>query len=193
MGKNIPIEISARHIHLSQTDLDILFGQGYELTVLKDLSQPGQYAANETVKIIGSKGEFGKVRVLGPVREKTQIEISKTDAKELGIDPPVRDSGNLAGTPGVKIEGPQGSLELREGVILALRHIHIDPKTAQELGITDGDLVRVKVGGDREIVFDNVLARVNENFKLAMHVDTDEANAAGVDRENNQGELILSE
>lgn len=187
----IPIEISARHVHLALRELNILFGQNCKLTKFKDLSQPGQFAANETLKLIGPKGQLENVRILGPLREKTQVEISETDARELGIDPPVKESGNLADTPGIKLVGPKGMLNLNNGVILALRHLHIDPETANSLSIKDGDRIKVDVSGKRDLLFENVLVRVNENFKLAMHIDTDEANAAGIDANNHEGEIIL--
>jgi len=186
----VPIEISARHVHLSQADLDKLFGFGFELTKAHDLSQPGQFAANETVNLVGSRGEIDKVRILGPVRPETQVEVSETEARALGLEPPVRDSGNLANTPGVKIIGPAGAVDLKQGVILALRHIHIDPVTAATLEVKNNDRVKVDTKGERDLLFENVLVRVSPNFKLAMHLDTDEANAAGIDKENHFGEII---
>lgn len=188
----VTIEISARHVHLSCADLEHLFGNGYKPSVLKALSQPGQYAAEETVKLVGPKGEIDKTRILGPCREATQVEISETEARALGIKPPVRDSGNLAGTPGLRLVGPKGELELKQGAILALRHIHIDPKTANELGVKNGDRVKVDTKGVRDMLFENVLVRVSPDFKLAMHIDTDEANAAGIDSENHVGEIIVN-
>ncbi len=190
-GVKIPIEISARHVHLTLNDLKILFGENYKLTKFKDLSQPGQFAANETLKLIGPKGQLENVRILGPVREKTQVEISETDARELGIDPPVKESGNLADTPGIKLVGPKSMLNLKNGVILALRHLHVDPETAKSLSIKDGDRIKVDISGKRDLLFENVLVRANKNFKLAMHIDTDEANAAGIDANNHEGEIIV--
>jgi len=187
----IPIEISARHIHLSCADQEILFGRGFKPTVLKDLSQPGQFAAEETVSLVGPKGRIEKARVLGPCRRETQVELSETEARELGLNPPVRDSGNLAATPGIKVVGPAGEIELARGVILALRHIHVDPATAEKLGLKNGDRVKVDVGGARDLLFENVLVRVSPDFKLAMHIDTDEANAAGIDQANRFGEIIV--
>jgi len=187
----ITIEISARHVHLSKPDLEKLFGPGYELTKLKGLSQqPGQFAAKETVKLVGPAGQLEKVRVLGPCRQETQVEVSETEARTLGLNPPVRDSGNLGGTPGIKIVGPKGEVELKQGVILALRHIHIDPATAAELGVKNYDRVKVDTIGPRDLLFENVLVRVDPSFRLAMHIDTDEANAAGIDKSNNLGEII---
>lgn len=176
--KQIPIGISARHVHVSRVDLDVLFGKDYQLTVKKDLSQPGQYASNERVDIVTEKGSFKGVSILGPERKQTQIEISLTDALKLGITPPVRDSGDLAGSPGITLVGPAGQVTLPVGVIAALRHIHMTPADATDLGVTDKQIVKVRCGGQRGLVFDNVLVRVHETFALEMHLDTDEANAA---------------
>lgn len=187
----VPIEVSARHVHLSKPDLEKLFGAGFVLTKLKDLSQTGQFAARETVQLVGSLGSKDKVRVLGPCREETQVEVSETDAKILGLEAPARDSGDLDGSVGVKIVGPAGEVVLKRGLILALRHIHIDPQTAEKLGVKDGDHVKVDTSGARDLLFENVLIRVDPSFRLAMHIDTDEANAAGLDRGNNLGEIIV--
>ena len=176
--KRIPVGISARHVHVSREDLDILYGPGYQLTVRKDLSQPGQFAAEETVDLVTEKGNFKKVRILGPERKQTQIEISLTDSLKLGIKPPVRDSGNLAGSPGITVVGPQGSIQLKQGVIVACRHIHMTAADAAELGVKDKQMVQVCCGGERGLTFGNVLIRVNDSFRLEMHVDTDESNAA---------------
>lgn len=176
----ISVGISARHIHVSPEHLAILFGPGYELQVYKDLSQPGQYAAQETVDLVTEKGSFKKVRILGPTRKSTQVEIALTDAMKLGIVPPVRDSGDIKGSPGLTIVGPKGEVKLTEGVIAACRHIHMTPADAAAYGVKDKDIVKVRVGGDsRCLIFDRVLVRVNENFRLEMHLDTDEGNAAG--------------
>jgi len=188
---NVPIEISARHVHLARPDLEKLFGLRFELTKYKDLSQPGQFAAKQTVTLAGPQGQLKGVRILGPCRKETQLEISETEARALGLTPPVRDSGNLAGTPGIKIIGPKGEIVLERGVILALRHIHIDPATAEKLGVKNGDRVKVDTTGARDLLFENVLVRVDPDFKLAMHIDTDEANAAGIDSGNNSGEIIV--
>ncbi|NLC95422.1 MAG: phosphate propanoyltransferase [Bacilli bacterium] len=186
MKTKLPIAMSNRHIHLSPEHLEALFGAGYELTKFKDLSQPGQFAANEKVDIVGPKGTLKGVRVLGPCRGKTQIEISRTDSFVLGIYPPVRDSGDIKGTPGAKIIGPKGEIEIEEGVIIAARHIHMHPDDAKEFGVKDKDRVRVKVEGERGLIFDNVLVRVRDDFALEMHVDIDEGNAAGI----NNGDLV---
>ena len=184
VGK-VPVGVSNRHLHVSQEDLETLFGSGYELTPLKDLSQPGQYAAEETVTLVTSKGSIQRVRILGPVRPATQIEISRTDAFGLGLRPPVRDSGSIKESAGVVVVGPKGAVTLPEGVILALRHMHMDLADAEAFGVKDKDVVTVKVGGERALTFDNVLVRVRDDFALEFHIDTDEANAAAL----NNGEL----
>jgi putative phosphotransacetylase len=180
MQKQVPIGISARHIHLSADHIEILFGSGYSLKELKPLSQPGQFAAEETVAVIGPKGCFEKVRILGPSRKLTQLEISRTDSFQLGINPPVRESGNIEGTPGIKIVGPAGEIELDKGVIVAARHIHFHTSDAEKWGIKDRELLKVKVNGERPLILENVLARVSDQYSLDMHIDTDEANASGV-------------
>jgi len=183
----IIVGVSNRHVHLSREDLETLFGKGYELTPVKELRQPGQYAAKETVTIVGPKGAIENVRVLGPVRKETQVEISRTDAFRLGVRPPVRDSGDLEGTPGIVIIGPNGILVKEKGVIIAKRHIHMHPKDAEYYGVKDKDIVKVIVeNGDRRLIFDDVLIRVREDFALEFHVDTDEANAAML----NTGDLV---
>jgi putative phosphotransacetylase len=176
----VPVGLSNRHLHLSQEHLDILFGEGFELTKMKDLSQPGQYAANEKVDIVGPKGTLKGVRILGPVRKETQIEISLTDSFVLGVTPPVRDSGDLAGSPGAKIIGPKGEVEIDKGVIAAARHIHMHTTDGVEFGVADKDIVSVRVGGKRGLSFDNVLIRVHRDYALEMHVDVDEGNAASL-------------
>jgi putative phosphotransacetylase len=178
--KNVPVGVSARHIHLTEEHIAILFGSGYELNVLKPLSQPGQFAAEETVAVIGPKGRFDKVRILGPARKASQLEISKTDSFQLGVRPPVRESGSIDNTPGITIQGPAGEVVLERGVIVAARHIHFHTKEAAEWGIEDKQLLRVRVQGERPLVFEDVIARVSDQFALDMHIDTDEANAAGV-------------
>lgn len=186
---NIPISISARHIHLSREHVRQLFGANYELTVFVELSQPGQYACNEQLTIKGSKGSIEDVRILGPARSITQVEISKTDCFKLGIKAPVRNSGDIKDSPGAVLIGPAGSVELSEGVIQAKRHIHMSPKDADELGVMDKQWVMVRIPGDRGIIFDDVLIRVNDQYNLDMHIDTDEANAAGI-KNGSFGELI---
>ncbi|MDE3840946.1 propanediol utilization protein [Bacillus methanolicus] len=176
----IPVGVSNRHIHLKREHMDVLFGKGYELTKMKDLSQPGEFAANETVKVVGTKGEFPNVRILGPLRNLTQLEISKTDSYILGVKAPLRSSGNILGTPGIKIVGPKGELEIEEGVIVAERHIHMTPEDAEKFGVNNGQYVSVKTEGERSLVFNKVLIRVKDTYALDMHIDTDEANAAGL-------------
>lgn len=177
----VPIAVSARHVHLTERSIATLFGPGYELAPLKPISQPGQYAARETVRLVGPKGHLDQVRVLGPPRQNDQVEISRTDEFTLGVDAPVRESGDLDNTPGIRIEGPAGAVTIPKGVICALRHIHMRPAEAEALGVASGDRVDVRVDSDgRDLVFGDVLVRVGENFRLEMHVDTDEANAAGL-------------
>lgn len=173
----IPIGVSNRHVHLCKKDLETLFGQGYELTKKSDLAQPGQYAANETVAVRGPKGEFKKVRVLGPLREESQVEISLTDGFQIGVKAPIKESGHLENTPGVTLIGPKGCVEMPRGTIVALRHIHMNPQTAEKLGVHDKDIVEVETFGERAGVLGNVLIRVSDKFSLEMHVDIDEANA----------------
>jgi putative phosphotransacetylase len=180
MRTQLPIAMSNKHIHLSEEDLNKLFGQDYKLTKRKDLVQPGQYAAEEKVDVVGPKGTLKGLRVLGPVRKNTQIEIAITDAFTLGVEAMVRNSGNIAGTPGAKIVGPKGEVEIKEGVIVAARHIHMNTNEAKEFGVKDQDIVKVKVNGFRGLVYDNVLVRSGEGYKLEMHVDMEEGNAAGV-------------
>ncbi|MDR6552735.1 putative phosphotransacetylase [Paenibacillus qinlingensis] len=175
---------------MSKTDLATLFGEGYELSVFKDLSQPGQYAAQETVAIVGPKGQFDKVRILGPVRPQTQIEVSRTDAFSLGIHPPVRESGHIDDTPGLRVIGPKGEVTLEKGVIVAARHIHFHTSDAKQWGIQDKQLLRVKLRGERPLIFEDVIARVSDQFALDMHIDTDEGNAAGV-KTGDEAELLL--
>ncbi|KAF2962421.1 phosphate propanoyltransferase [Fervidobacterium sp. 2310opik-2] len=179
--KEMPIVagVSNRHVHLSREDVEILFGKDYQLTPIKDLGQPGQFACKETVIIAGPKGTIEGVRVLGPERKETQVEISLTDAFKLGVMPPVRDSGDLEGTPGITIIGPKGTVVKNKGVIIAKRHIHMHTNDAEKFGVKDKDIVKVIVEkGDRKLIFDDVLIRVSEKFALEFHVDTDEANAA---------------
>ena len=179
MSKFARIGISARHIHLSREHVEILFGQGYQLKVLKPVYQPGQYAAAETVDIVSAKTTCKNVRVLGPERTQTQIEISLTDAMKLGISVPVRDSGDIKGSPGITVVGPQGMVVLSKGVIAAWRHVHMSPKEAMEQGVKDRDFIQLRCSqSQRSLLFDKVLVRVGDDFLLEAHIDTDEANAA---------------
>lgn len=174
---DVPVSVSARHIHLSRSDMDRLFGTGSELTMYKKLSQPGQFAAVEKVVMEGPKGRIENVRILGPLRNQTQAELAPSDARHLGLHLPVRSSGDLKGTPGAVIIGPAGSLELEEGCIIAERHIHMTVRQARERGLTDGQTVQVKIEGARGGQFDSVHIRVRDDYALDMHIDTDEANA----------------
>lgn len=176
----IPCGVSNRHLHVSQADLETLFGKGYQLKVMKPLSQPDQFAAEETVLLVGPKGTLEKCRILGPVRPSTQIEISMTDSFRLGVKGVVRDSGNTKDTPGCVIVGPRGAVTLNEGVIIAARHIHISSKEAPKFGLKDMDRISIRTSGPKSVVFNNVLVRVSDKFALDFHLDTDEANAAGV-------------
>lgn len=172
------VETSARHVHLSRKDLDTLFGEGFELSVKKELSQPGQFVTNEKVAVVGSKKDFPAVSILGPVRKNTQVELSLTDARSIGVDVPVRESGDIKGSGSCKIVGPKGEIEIKEGVIAAKRHVHMTPTDALNYCVKDGDLVNVKIESEgRSLVFGDVVVRVNDNFRLAMHIDTDESNA----------------
>ena len=177
----VPIGVSARHCHLAEEDVNTLFGTGYQLTKYKNLYQPGQFAANETVTIVGPKGSIQQVRILGPVRKKTQIEVSKTDAYFLGLNPPIRMSGDVAGSSPVTVVGPRGSIYVEEGLIIAKAHIHMNSHEAEQFMFQDGQEVEVKLDGmDRSIQLGNVQIRVSPNYKLELHIDTDEANAAFV-------------
>jgi len=176
----ILIEVSAHHIHLAQEHVEALFGPGHQLTRHADLSQPGQYACRELLTIVGPKGRIERVRVLGPARKATQVEIAMTEQFKLGIHPPIRESGDIEGSPGCTLEGPAGSVAVDQGVICALRHIHMTPADALRYGLKDKCTVRVRVPGDREMIFGDVRIRVDPNFALAMHIDTDEANAANL-------------
>jgi acetate kinase len=177
----IPIAISGRHAHLCQATIDALFGPGYHLAPRNPLQQLGQYAARETIALVGPHGRIDHVRVLGPPRHEDQIEISRTDEVTLGLPAPLRISGDLQNTPGVTVEGPQGRVSLTHGLVCALRHIHMSPADAARLGVHDHDVVRVAVDGPRQVVFGNVAVRVAETFRLQLHLDTDEGNAAGVE------------
>ncbi len=180
MAREVMIETSARHIHVSAADLEVLFGKGYELTNKKDLSQPGQFACEEKVTVEGPKGSL-KMSILGPVRPATQVEISATDARSIGVKAPIRESGDVKGSAGAKIIGPCGSVEIPEGVIVAKRHIHLTPAEAEALNVSDKQIVFVKAEtADRTIVFGDVVVRVSEKFSAAMHIDTDEANAGSI-------------
>ena len=190
MSKKFIVETSARHVHVTQEHLEILFGKGYELTKKKDLSQPGQFACEERVTVVGPKKELAGVSILGPVRPSTQVELSATDARSIGVAAPVRESGDIAGSGACKIVGPCGDVEIAEGVIVAKRHIHLTPADAEELGVKDKDVVWVRMDTDgRSAVLGDVVCRVHENFARAMHIDTDESNAVSAPREL-YGEIV---
>ena len=173
----VTVGISNRHIHLSQEHIEALFGTGHSLTKMKDLSQPGQFASEETVTLIGPKGALQGVRVLGPARKASQVELTGTDTFKIGVKPPVRDSGKLEETPGIDVEGPKGRVRMDQGVIVAARHIHMTPQDATKYLLKDGDHVRVAVSGPRGGILEKVLVRVNPDYALDLHVDTDEGNA----------------
>lgn len=178
MSKKFIVETSARHVHVTQEHLEILFGKGAKLTHKKDLSQPGQFACEERVTIVGPKKEMPNVSILGPVRPETQVELSATDARSIGIAAPIRESGDVAGSGACKIVGPVGEVELSQGVIIAKRHIHLTPETAAERGVKDKDIVWVKIDTDgRKAILGDVVVRVSEKYAPAMHIDTDESNA----------------
>lgn len=191
--RTIPVAVSARHIHLQPSTIEKLFGPGYKLTPRNDLSQPGQFACEETVKVIGPRNEFSSVRILGPARSLDQLEISRTDEFHLGVDAPVRASGDIKNSPGILLEGPHGQVELKQGVICAARHIHMTPEDALHFGVNDRDIVEVAItGGERDLIFGDVLIRVSPKFRLEMHIDTDEGNAAHLGK-GAQGMLVSTE
>lgn len=189
MNHSVPVGISNRHLHVTQKDLEILFGSGHTLTKTKDLSQTGQFACEETVTLFTCKSQIEKVRILGPVRKETQVELSVTDCIKLGIQVPIRESGNLAGTPGIEIVGPNGKIHLESGVIIAARHIHMSPDDAASFHVEPGEIVSVYAPGVRSVTFNQVVVRVREDFVLDFHIDTDEANAANL-KNGDMGELI---
>ena len=181
MAKEVLVEISARHVHVSEEHLAILFGEGYKLTPKKDLSQPGQYACEERVTVVGPKKELAGVSILGPCRKTTQVELSLTDARSIGVKAPIRESGDTKDSGACRLIGPAGEVELTEGVIAAKRHIHMTTADAEKYGITDSQIVSVKIPtADRALIFGDVVARVSDSYALAMHLDTDEANAAAI-------------
>ncbi|ASS41777.1 hypothetical protein AXF21_07955 [Eubacterium minutum ATCC 700079] len=181
MGYKLEINASNKHIHLDQDDLDKLFGKGYELTFKKALKQPGQFASEEKVQVIGPKGSFPGIRVLGPLRKDTQLELALTDCRQIGIDAPIRESGNVKGTPGCRLVGPKGEVELEYGVIVAKRHAHFSPEDAKEAGVENGQIVKIKIESEeRTTIYDDVVCRVSDSCATEVHVDTDEANAAAM-------------
>lgn len=190
MANKVLVETSARHVHVTREALNILFGEGYELTVKKMLSQPGQYASAERIDVVGPKKTLTGVSILGPVRPETQVELSLTDARSIGVVAPVRESGQIAGSGACKLVGPKGEVEISEGVIVAKRHIHMTKADAAEFGVVDKQIVSVKVdSADRSLIFGDVVVRVSDSYALAMHIDTDESNAAGM-APGTMGEVI---
>ena len=184
MEKTLMVETSARHVHVTEETLEILFGKGYQLTKKKDLSQPGQFACEERVQVIGPKNSFPAVSILGPTRPADQVELSASDARSIGVAAPVRESGDIAGSGACKLVGPKGEVELKEGVIVAKRHIHMTPEDAENYGVKDKQVVSVKIESpERSLVFGDVVVRVSPKFKLAMHIDTDESNAVMAGRD----------
>ena len=189
MENKVLVETSARHVHLSAEHIAILFGEGATLTHKKDLSQPGQFACEERVTVVGPKKSIPNVIILGPARPVSQVEVSLTDARTLGIAAPVRESGDVAGSGACKLIGPAGEVELTEGVMVAKRHIHMTPEDAERLGVENGEIVSVKIESERTAILGDVVIRVSPKFALAMHIDTDESNAAGCGREV-YGEIV---
>jgi putative phosphotransacetylase len=181
MSYKVKVGVSNKHLHLSEADFKTLFGEDKKLTPIKELVQPGQFACDERVELIGEKGAFKNIRIIGPLRPQTQVEISLTDTRALGVKPEIRESGDLKGTPGIKIIGPAGEIDLDEGVIVAKRHVHLNPDQSKESGFNNGDIVKVKIGdGDRKLVFDDVVIRTGIKHEGEFHLDTDEANAGSV-------------
>lgn len=179
LDSSFEVEASGRHVHLSRKELDALFGTGYELTKAKDLSQPGQYASKERLTVVGPKGAFHNVVILGPVRKESQVEVSLTDCLQLGVRAPIRESGDIEGTPGIVLVNGDKSVSLDKGLIVAKRHVHMTPEDAEKIGVKNHDIVKVKVEGARPLIFDDVVIRVSPKFATYMHIDYDEANACG--------------
>lgn len=187
---NFIVETSARHVHVTEETLAVLFGEGHKLTNKKDLSQPGQFACEERIDVVGPKSTLKNVSILGPVRPADQVELSATDARSIGLAAPIRESGDVAGTPGCKLVGPCGEVEIKEGVIVAKRHIHMTPADAAAFGVQDKQIVWVKIDTNgRKAILGDVVVRVSEKFKLAMHIDTDESNAVSCARDQ-MGEIV---
>lgn len=186
----VTVEGSGRHVHVSREDLDTLYGKGFELEIKKMLSQPGQYASEQKVEVIGPKGKL-KLSILGPCRKVTQVELSLTDSRSIGLDCPVRESGDIVGSKGCTIVGPAGSIELAEGVIIAKRHIHFSPEDAAAAGISDRQIVKVRVAGPRALVFEEVVCRVDPTYATFMHIDYDEVNAGAMTAKDPTGEIII--
>ena len=189
MRDKVLVETSARHVHVTDEHLEILFGKGAKLTPVKELSQPGQYASEQRVTIVGPRSSISNVVILGPTRKATQVEVSATDARALGIPAVIRESGDIKGTPGCILVGPKGQVKLEEGVIVAARHIHMHTDDAPKFGLKDKDVVKVRVGKERALIFENVIVRVHPEYALDMHIDIEEGNAAGINN-GDLGEII---
>ena len=187
--RKVEIEGSGRHAHVTRETLDILFGEGFELEIKKMLSQPGQYATPHKITVVGPR-RSAEVTILGPCRKADQVELSLTDATSLGLAAPIRESGVLDGSPGCKLVGPNGEVEIKEGVIIAKRHVHMTPEDAEKFGVKDKEIIKIKVGGDRALILDEVVVRVSPDFATYMHVDYDELNAASISPNNNFGEIV---
>lgn len=192
MSKKFLVEVSARHAHLDQETLEILFGKGHTLTPVRDLSQPGQYVCAERIEVIGKKRSFASVVILGPTRPTTQVEVSLTDCFALGQVAPIRESGDIVGSQSIRLKGPAGEVELEEGLIVAKRHIHMTPEDAERLGVEDKQIVSVAVDTARPVIFGDTVVRVSPSYNLSMHVDTDEANAACIGRAGCEGEIVIN-
>lgn len=184
----IPVEVSARHVHLSRPDLEKIFGKSYELRKMKDLTQPCDFAAQETLEVRVGHRRISNVRVVGPVRKQTQVELSLTDAVSLGIHPPLKISGDLNNSAGAFLVGPEGRVELKEGVVIAQRHLHLKINEAKKMRLKDGDIVSARITGERAVLFENILVRVGKDYRACLHLDTDEGNAAGINR---RGEAVI--
>jgi len=189
-AKKVQIEGSGRHCHVTQETLEVLFGKGFKLEVKKMLSQPGQYATPHKVTVVGPRKSLD-LSILGPCRPADQVELSMTDATSIGITAPIRESGDIAGSPGCKLVGPEGEVEIKEGVIIAKRHVHITPEDAEKFGVKDKQIIKIKVSGDRGLVFDEVVVRVRGDFATYMHIDYDEFNAAAINGDNLMGEIVV--
>ena len=187
--KKVIIEGSGKHCHITRETLDALYGKGFELEVKKMLSQPGQFASNQKVTLVGPKGQT-TISIIGPCRKKDQVELSFTDARSLGFNPPIRESGDVDGSPGCKLIGPNGEVTIDSGVIVAKRHLHMTPEDAEKMGVKDKQIVKIKVGGERGMIFDEVIARVSPDYATFVHVDYDEVNAAALFGDMT-GEVIL--
>ena len=189
-AKKVQIEGSGRHCHVTQETLEVLYGKGFELEIKKMLSQPGQYATPHKVTVVGPRKSLD-LSILGPCRPADQVELSMTDATSIGITAPIRESGDIAGSPGCKLVGPEGEVEIKEGVIIAKRHVHITPEDAEKFGVKDKQIIKIKVSGDRALLFDEVVVRVRDDFATYMHIDYDEFNAAAINGDNLMGEIVV--